>query len=192
VQVRDAHDLPDLALLHQQRRQPPRRRPPAVLVHRDPDAGLVGLREHRQQRLHVVAERLLRQHVLAGPDGAPQPRGTVLRAGGQVHHLDVGVGEELVGGLVDTADAREPLPDRGDGLPVTAPDPGDLEAVLGVGGQVRVLRDPARSEDADAQPAVGEAGPVVGDVHERLSQSSATAAVHDWCWLPRGSPVKGW
>src|SRR5205085_8084344 len=85
-------------------------------------------------------------------DGGPDEAGLEARRHGDVHYLDVGVGEEVVGVDVDVRDAVQPG-DFAGVLGVARGDGDGVEAGLPVGDEVTVAHDEAGAEAADAEVA---------------------------------------
>src|SRR5205085_3041486 len=102
-------------------------------------------------------------------DGGPDEAGLEARRHGDVHYLDVGVGEEVVGVDVDVRDAVQPG-DFAGVLGVARGDGDGVEAGLPVGDEVTVAHDEAGPDAADAEVlAAGQTRQVVErEVHRRL------------------------
>ena len=72
------------------------RRPAPVLVDGELDTALLGLLDQRLAGREVLDERLLRQDMLAGGEGAPHQVDPNVRMGRNVENCDAGIVEHLV------------------------------------------------------------------------------------------------
>ena len=179
VEMCDRHDLADGALLDQQRRDPPRRRPAAVLVDCQTESVPISVLDDLPGARQVERERLLREHVLARVERAPDQLGPHGRVRRDVHDLDRRVREQLVERGEDLPYDREAVanPVGGGGRGVVDAD--DVHAVVRVRGEMRELDDPAAADDPDAGPVLRrERRPVV----ERPGHASALPAA--WSAAP--------
>jgi hypothetical protein len=180
VEVAHRDDVADRTVLDEQRRHAPCGRPPAVLVDGELESSPLRLAGELARRLHIERERLLRQDMLPGLEGAADE----LRAGGRmrrdVDDLDLRVGEELVERRKHPLDP-ELLLDPRRRLRSQVEDADDALVVPAIRREVAQPNDAAAPDDADpGPPALGEDRAVLELVdHVGLDHAAEPAcAVH--------------
>ena len=151
-------------------------RPAAVLIDGELEAAPLRQLDEFAPVVEVLDERLLRQHVLAGVQGAPHEVEADVRMGGEVEDADVRVAQQRVE-IVGDARAREMgVAARTGALEIARADGDDVEAMARVGLEMR-RADPARADKRDRYATVARHRRTIGKLRRfDLRRGLATKA----------------